>query len=160
MNSNFRNLAIWVVIALLLVALFNLFQNPGQSRRGNEISYSEFLAGIESGNVAEVTIAKHRISGVYRDRTGNFSTVAPEDPNLVERLNKKGVKITARPPEDDVPSILGVVWVIGRIVYSIGYMRDPVARHNGFLIAFIASMALLVLTVVGLIETWIVVSAS
>ncbi|HEX3755409.1 MAG TPA: MAPEG family protein [Rhizomicrobium sp.] len=59
-----------------------------------------------------------------------------------------------------VPSILGVVWVIGRILYSIGYMRDPVARHNGFLIAFIASMALLVLTVVGLIETWIVVSAS
>ena len=67
MNSNFRNLAIWVVIGLLLMALFNLFQNPGQSRRGNEISYSEFLGGVESGNVAEVTIAKHRISGVYKD---------------------------------------------------------------------------------------------
>ncbi len=49
MNSNFRNLAIWVVIVLLLVALFNLFQNPSQGRRGNEISYSEFLAGIEFG---------------------------------------------------------------------------------------------------------------
>ena len=64
MNSNFRNLAIWVVIGLLLMALFNLFQNPGQGRRGNEISYSEFLAGVEAGNVSEVTIAKHRISGV------------------------------------------------------------------------------------------------
>ena len=63
MNSNFRNLAIWVVIVLLLVALFNLFQGPGQSRRGDEISYSDFLAGVESGNVAEVTIAKHRIIG-------------------------------------------------------------------------------------------------
>ena len=72
MNSNFRNLAIWVVIALLLVALFNLFQNPGQSRRGNEISYSEFLAGIESGNVAEVTIAKHRISGVLPRQERHF----------------------------------------------------------------------------------------
>ena len=72
MNSNFRNLAIWVVIGLLLMALFNLFQNPGQSRRGNEISYSEFLAGVESGNVAEVTIAKHRISGVYRDKSGTL----------------------------------------------------------------------------------------
>ena len=98
MNSNFRNLAIWVVIGLLLMALFNLFQNPGQGRRGNEISYSEFLAGVEAGNVSEVTIAKHRISGVYRDKGSTFTTIAPEDPNLVERLSKKGVKITARPP--------------------------------------------------------------
>ena len=109
MNSNFRNLAIWVVIGLLLMALFNLFQNPGQSRRGNEISYSEFLAGVEAGNVSEVTIAKHRISGAYRDKSSTFTTIAPEDPNLVERLSKKGVKITARPPEEDVPSILGVL---------------------------------------------------
>lgn len=139
MNSNFRNLAIWVVIALLLVALFNLFQNPSQSRRGNEISYSEFLAGIESGNVAEVTIAKHRISGLYRDRTGNFSTVAPEDPNLVERLNKKGVKITARPPEDDVPSILGVLvnWfpmllLIGVWIFFMRQMQSGGGRAMGF----------------------------
>src|SRR5262245_40329121 len=109
MNSNFRNLAIWVVIGLLLMALFNLFQIPGQRRRGNVISYSEFLAGVDYGNVAEVTIAKHRISGVFRDKRAQFTTVAPEDPSLVERLNKKGVKITARPPEEDVPSILGVL---------------------------------------------------
>lgn len=59
-----------------------------------------------------------------------------------------------------VPSIFGVVWVMGRIVYSVGYMRDPDARHTGFGIAFSASMILLLLSVVGLIETWIIVSAS
>ena len=139
MNSNFRNLAIWVVIVLLLVALFNLFQNPGQGRRGNEISYSEFLAGIDSGNVSEVTIAKHRISGVYRDKTATFNTVAPEDPNLVERLNKKGVKITARPPEDDVPSILGVLvnWfpmllLIGVWIFFMRQMQSGGGRAMGF----------------------------
>jgi len=58
------------------------------------------------------------------------------------------------------PAILGVVWVIGRLVYSIGYMADPNKRHSGFLISFLASMALLVLAVIGLIETWIVVTAS
>ena len=63
MNSNFRNLAIWVVIGLLLMAPFNLFQNPGTARRGNEISYSDFLAGVEAGNISEVIIAKHRITG-------------------------------------------------------------------------------------------------
>src|SRR5262245_55191494 len=107
MNSNFRNLAIWVVIILLLVALFNLFQGGARTGgRGDEISYSDFLAGVESGSVAEVTIQKHRITGSYRDKGARFVTVAPDDPQLVERLNKKGVKITARPPEDDVPSIL------------------------------------------------------
>ncbi|HEX4272155.1 MAG TPA: MAPEG family protein [Rhizomicrobium sp.] len=59
-----------------------------------------------------------------------------------------------------VPSIVGVVWVLGRIIYSMGYMRDPGARHTGFLISFIATIALLILSVIGLIETWIVVSAT
>ncbi len=139
MNSNFRNLAIWVVIGLLLMALFNLFQNPGQSRRGNEISYSDFLAGVEAGNVSEVTIAKHRISGAYRDKSSTFTTIAPEDPNLVERLSKKGVKITARPPEEDVPSILGVLvnWfpmllLIGVWIFFMRQMQSGGGRAMGF----------------------------
>ena len=139
MNSNFRNLAIWVVIGLLLMALFNLFQNPGQGRRGNEISYSEFLAGVETGNVSEVTIAKHRISGAYRDKSSTFTTIAPEDPNLVERLTKKGVKITARPPEEDVPSILGVLvnWfpmllLIGVWIFFMRQMQSGGGRAMGF----------------------------
>ena len=56
MNSNFRNFAIWVIIALLLVALFNLFQNPSGNRRANEIPYSEFLDSVEGKTVSEVTI--------------------------------------------------------------------------------------------------------
>src|SRR5262244_3848354 len=139
MNSNFRNLAIWVVIVLLLMALFNLFQNPSQSRRGNEISYSEFLAGVDSGSVSEVTIAKHRISGSYRDKGAQFTTIAPEDPNLVERLTKKGVKFSAKPPEEDVPSILGVLvnWfpmllLIGVWVFFMRQMQSGGGRAMGF----------------------------
>ena len=139
MNSNFRNLAIWVVIGLLLMALFNLFQNPGQTRRGNEISYSDFLAGVDAGNISEVLIAKHRISGSYRDKGSSFLTIAPEDPGLVERLNKKGVKITAKPPEEDVPSILGVLvnWfpmllLIGVWIFFMRQMQSGGGRAMGF----------------------------
>src|SRR5262244_2254254 len=139
MNSNFRNLAIWVVIVLLLMALFNLFQNPSQSRRGNEISYSEFLAGVDSGSVSEVTIAKHRITGSFRDKSSTFTTIAPDDPSLVERLTKKGVKITAKPPEEDVPSILGVLvnWfpmllLIGVWVFFMRQMQSGGGRAMGF----------------------------
>src|SRR5215475_14511553 len=84
MNSNFRNFAIWVFIGLLLVALFNLFQSPGVQVRGNEIR------------------------GHFSDGR-NFQTYAPNDPNLVDKLNQKGVKITAKPSEEDVPSLLGVL---------------------------------------------------
>jgi cell division protease FtsH len=139
MNSNFRNLAIWVIIGLLLMALFNLFQNPGQTRRGNEISYSELLAGVEAGNVSEVTISKHRITGQYRDKGGTFTAIAPDDPGLVERLNRKGVKITARPPEEDVPSILGVLvnWfpmllLIGVWIFFMRQMQSGGGRAMGF----------------------------
>jgi cell division protease FtsH len=140
MNSNFRNLAIWVVIGLLLVALFNLFQGPGQGRRGNEISYTEFLAGVESGSVSEVTIQKHRISGIFRDKSAAFTTnTPPEDPGLIERLTKKGVKITVRPPEDEVPSILGVLvnWfpmllLIGVWIFFMRQMQSGGGRAMGF----------------------------
>src|SRR5262247_1309569 len=139
MNSNFRNLAIWVVIVLLLMALFNLFQNPSQSRRGNEISYSEFLAGVDSGSVSEVTIAKHRIQGSYRDKSGRFLTNAPEDPSLVSRLEKKNVKINVRPPDDDVPSILSLLanWfpmllLIGVWIFFMRQMQSGGGRAMGF----------------------------
>ena len=82
MQSNFRNLAIWVVIALLLVALFNLFQNPSQSRSGQSIAYSEFLTAVKSRSVQEVTIRGNRINGVYRDGGSRFTTQAPNDAGL------------------------------------------------------------------------------
>src|SRR5512146_861725 len=108
MNSNFRNFAIWVFIGLLLVALFNLFQSPGVHVRGNEISFSQLLSDVDGGSVQDVTIAGNQITGHYSDGR-NFQTYAPNDPGLVDRLNKKGVKITAKPSEDDVPSLLGVL---------------------------------------------------
>src|SRR4051794_30223721 len=97
MNSNFRNFAIWVVIALLLVALFNLFQNPTQSRRGQEITYSEFLNAVEAKTVRDVVIQGNRLSGTFRDNGVAFTTYAPADPGLVDRLKKNDVNMRARP---------------------------------------------------------------
>ena len=77
MNSNFQKLAIWVAILVLLAALFNLFNNPTQSRRGTEITYSEFLTAVDTGNVSEVTLAGNRIFGTMRDGGTPFTTYAP-----------------------------------------------------------------------------------
>ena len=125
MNSNFRNFAIWVFIGLLLVALFNLFQSPGVHVRGNEISFSQLLSEVEAGNIQDVTIAGNTITGHFTDGR-NFQTYAPNDPNLVDKLNQKGVKITAKPSEDDVPSLLGV------LVSWFPMTWRPVARRSAF----------------------------
>ena len=138
MNSNFRNFAIWVIIALLLVALFNLFQNPGQGRRANEISYSEFLNSVEAKTVGEVTIKGNRLTG-RMENGDNFTTYAPQDPKMVEELRKAGVKIKARPTEDEVPSILSVIvsWfpmllLIAVWIFFMRQMQSGSGRANGF----------------------------
>ena len=80
----------------LLAALFNLFNNnTAQSRKGDEITYSEFLSAVEAGNVTDATISGHRISG-SRKEGGTFQTYSPDDPGLVERLEKKNVKFKVR----------------------------------------------------------------
>jgi cell division protease FtsH len=139
MNSHFRNFAIWVIIGLLLVALFNLFQNPTQGRRGNEIPYSDFLHAVDAKSVSEVVIQGRRITGKFNDNAAPFVTYAPEDPGLVERLRKQNIKIAARPTEEEVPSFLNVLvsWfpmllLIGVWVFFMRQMQSGSGRAMGF----------------------------
>ncbi|MEC9367278.1 MAG: ATP-dependent zinc metalloprotease FtsH [Pseudomonadota bacterium] len=138
MNSNFRNFAIWVIIGLLLIALFNLFQNPGQRSRSNDLPFSQLLSEVEGGNVTDVTISGNQISGHYSDGR-SFQSYAPNDPSLVDRLHKKGVRITARPSDEGVPSLLDVLvsWfpmllLIAVWVFFMRQMQSGGGRAMGF----------------------------
>ena len=102
MNIFGKNLALWVIIALLVVALFQLFQNPSVRTSSSQLAYSDFLSEVESGQVADVTIQGNTITGHTRDARG-FSTYNPNDNNLIQRLNDKGVRITAAPVEESNP---------------------------------------------------------
>ena len=111
--SNFKNFAVWVLGALLLIALFNLFQNPApQNGAGSEITFSRLLSDVDAGSVSAVTIQGEKISGTYSDGR-KFSTYAPSDPSLVDRLYNKGVAITAKPSDENAPSLmlLIAVWI-------------------------------------------------
>ena len=105
---NFKNLMMWGVIVLLVVGLFQLFQKPEKNSVSNNIPFSNFLKNVEDGRVVQVEIKGNDIQGILSDGT-KFSTYAPNDPNLVERLTEKGVSITASPQEDKMPSLLGVL---------------------------------------------------
>ena len=104
--SNFgRNLALWVIIALLLVVLFNLFQ-PGASRPvAAQVAYSDFVSEVNGGRVRDVTIMGRTVSGQMTDGR-SFQTYTPEDPSLVSRLTDKGVRVVAKPEDSDVNPLL------------------------------------------------------
>jgi cell division protease FtsH len=142
MNPNYQKLAIWAALFVLLLALYNLVSNPSTTRRTNEIQYSEFLDAVDKGTVSDAVIAGNRITGTKRDAASNdvaFSTYAPEDPNLVNRLREKGVKFKARPAEDEVQSITSILlsWfpmllLIGVWIFFMRQMQSGSGRAMGF----------------------------
>jgi len=96
-----RNAALWVVILLLLALLYTVFQGGVGSNRSSAMAYSEFLRLTQSEQVSEVRIQGNNITGTTKDgRT--FSTYAPFDPDLVNRLNGKVDRISAGPPDEGV----------------------------------------------------------
>jgi len=135
--NNFRNFAVWIIIALLLFALFNLFQGPGQRTSSSEISYSTFLDKVETGEVRNVTIAGEQISGTFADGKG-FTTYSPQDPNLVSKLSDKGVEIRARPATEDnlLPSVLlswfPILLMVGVWIFFMRQMQSSSGKAMGF----------------------------
>ena len=70
MNANLRNFALWVIIVLLLLALFTLFQNPGQHTNSQEVSFSQLLSEVDQGRVRDVVIQGPNIHGTFTNGTG------------------------------------------------------------------------------------------
>ena len=140
MNPNYRNLALWAIIAVLLIALFNLFQTPQQRGASSEIAYSEFLTALDAGRVKSVTIAGDRISGTYGDSSSGFSDLfARATPTLVTRLEDKNVTINARPETDGSTSIFSMLlgWlpmllILGVWIFFMRQMQSGSGRAMGF----------------------------
>ena len=106
---NFKNLAMWGIIVLLSVGLFNMFQNPAQMGKAkSKVAFSEFLSEVDEGRVIKVEIQGNNITGLLSDGS-SFTTYSPNYPNLVEQLSTKGVNIIASPLEDKMPSLLGIL---------------------------------------------------
>ncbi len=105
---NFRNITLWVFIALIVFGLFNLFSNTSGERNIIDLTYSQFLDEVEAGSVKDVVIRGSNINGAFDDGR-SFKTYAANDPTLVDRLNDRGVNISAAPLDDGYPSLLGVL---------------------------------------------------
>ena len=106
---NFKNLAMWAIIVVLTIGLYNMFKNPqGSSIQKNNIIFSEFLSEVDNGRVVKVEVQGKNINGIFSNGK-TFSTYAPDDPNLIQKLSDKGVSISASPLEEKMPSLLGIL---------------------------------------------------
>jgi len=128
----------WGVIVLLVLGLYNLFQNPGSIAGKTEMPFSTFLTEVDKGNVVSVDIRGSEISGNFRDGKG-FKTYSPNYPNLVEKLSAKGVAITAGPREEKGPSLWGIIlsWfpmllLIGVWIFFMRQMQGGKGGAMGF----------------------------
>src|SRR5881394_3869848 len=138
MNANLRNFALWVIIVLLLLALFTLFQNPGQRASSQDISFSQLLTEVDQNHVRDVVIQGPEIHGTFTNGS-SFQTYAPNDPTLVSRLYNGKVSITAKPPGDNVPwfvsllvSWLPFIALIGVWIFLSRQMQGGAGKAMGF----------------------------
>ena len=127
------------MILVVLIGLFNLFQRPQGVGGPRDVPYSTFLTEVEKGQVAEVTIQDHKITGTYKNSNEPFSTNAPDDPDLVSRLIKFGVGVQAKPPEEGMPTLFAVLlnWfpmllLIGVWIFFMRQMQSGGGKAMGF----------------------------
>ena len=136
---NVKNLVMWVIIVLLSVGLFNMFQDPNKIKsQGSALPFSNFLDEVDAGRVVEVKIQGNNISGILADGK-NFTTYSPNYPELVDKLSSKGVSIMATPQEDKMPSLLGILlsWfpmllLIGVWIFFMRQMQGGKGGAMGF----------------------------
>lgn len=135
MNQFYRNMAMWGLIILLMVAVFNLFNQPATTQ--DQLTYSDLIAHIDAGRVSEVVIQGQNITGKL-DGGRAFQTFAPRDNNMVDRLMKAGVNIKAEPQEDSpwymtlLVSWLPMLLLIGVWVFFMRQMQGGGGKAMSF----------------------------
>jgi len=97
LNPLQKNIALWLIISLIFVLLYNLFNQPKNAQ--DSVIFSDFIAAVEKGQVVEVSIQGENISGKFVNGK-SFKTYAPKEAGVVPLLKEKGVRIAAKPVED------------------------------------------------------------
>ncbi|TCP41722.1 ATP-dependent zinc metalloprotease FtsH [Rhodovulum marinum] len=125
--GNARQIAFWVVLFLLILALFNLFSGGQGTMSSRSISYTEFLQSVESGEVASVTLDGER--AVIRETDGTTVTaIVPRGADITDRLLEKNVDVRAEPQEQNgilayIGTLLPFIILIGIWIFLMNRMQ-------------------------------------
>ncbi|SHJ33250.1 membrane protease FtsH catalytic subunit [Shimia gijangensis] len=125
--GNARNIAFWVVLFLLIVALFQLFSGGNSNLQSRPMGYSDFVASVESGNVASVVLDGEQVRYKTADGT-EYVTVKPDDASVTNLLIDKGVPVEAKSQQQSgfqsfILSLLPFLLLIGVWIYFMNRMQ-------------------------------------
>jgi cell division protease FtsH len=106
--NNLRNLVLWIVIALLLVFLFNLFQGSAQRANIKTLTYTQFMQDVGQGEIKQITVQGDQVAG---DMAGGpfVTTILPNDPAFASALREHNVNVTVKQPDDGMPTLVSVL---------------------------------------------------
>lgn len=113
--NKYRNVFVWMLMIAMTILLFNLLSAPKKVEE--EMIFSEFIARLDAGSVEEVVITENYVTGRLRDGK-KFKTYLAEYPDLVKDLKAKGVKITAK-PADQNPWYVNFLFSWGPIIFLV-----------------------------------------
>lgn len=113
--NKYRNVFVWMLMIVMTILLFNLLNAPKKVEE--EMIFSEFIAKLDAGSVEEVVITENYVTGRLRDGK-KFKTYLAEYPDLVKDLKAKGVKITAKPPDQN-PWYVNFFFSWGPIIFLV-----------------------------------------
>ena len=134
MNQFYKNLVLWMVIGLIVILLFNLFQANAPAKE--EIVFSDFLKKVEVGEVREVTIRGNAVSGRLSDGSA-FRTFTVDYPDLVKMLRDHGVRIIVKPADNNPWYAILLQWIpmllfIGVWIFFMRQMQGGGAKALSF----------------------------
>ncbi|MEZ5722744.1 MAG: ATP-dependent zinc metalloprotease FtsH [Paracoccaceae bacterium] len=125
--GNARNFAFWIVLFLLILALFNLFSNNQTGVSAHSVNYSDFIAAVDSGDVSQAIIDGENVRYVGADGQ-TYSTVVPGDAAVTETLIAKGVVVKAERQEQSafgaiLTMLLPVLVLVGLWFFMMNRMQ-------------------------------------
>ncbi len=139
MNNNLlKNLAVWLLIGFLVFLIIDFYKTNNSVQQSRVVSYSNFLSDVKNGNVSRVEIRGNNITGEYSNGT-LFSTYSPNDPSLIDKLEKNNIEIIAQPLEKNSPGLFDILisWfpmllLIGVWIFFMRQMQSGSGRAMGF----------------------------
>lgn len=136
MNQFSRSLMFWLILGVLFMTLWSVVNDA--KRQSVEISYSKFLADVESGKVTAVTIQGKEIKGKYDKSEESFLVIAPEHPDLIKELQDSKVEINVKKDEGQswflllLVNILPVLILVGLWVFFMRQMSSGAGKGMSF----------------------------
>src|SRR5213596_400681 len=136
MNQVYKNLALWMVIGLIVILLFTVFQGAQQGGQ-EQPNFSEFLRAVDQGRVESVVIRGNHVTYSLKDSAQMLRTYIVEYPDLIKTLKDRGVRIAVKPPDANPWYAIFLQWVpmllfIGVWIFFMRQMQGGGAKALSF----------------------------